>query len=73
MRYVCPRCKGISNSTLEVREDKPKDMPKYDFTGGHWSLISYGLNLKYYLLDHWNRTVVCKHCGEAHHFFKDNN
>ncbi len=71
MRYVCPRCKGISNSKVEVRKDKPKEQPQRPESCDHWALVAFQLEFRVYILDHWNRTVVCQYCGEANHYFKN--
>ena len=70
MRYVCPICKGISNSTIEVRVDEPKQAPQCPACASYWALAMFNIEFRVYELDHWNRTVVCEYCGEAHHYFK---
>lgn len=69
-KYACSNCGVISdNVVVGVREDKPKEMPNIPLTG-YWAMAAFELAHKSYQLDHWNRTIVCPICDNAHHYYQ---
>lgn len=71
-QFSCPRCRIISTvPEPEVRQDSPVPMPELPEELGHWTMISYHIKYNSYLLDRWNRVIVCPNCRAAHTYFKE--
>lgn len=70
--FNCPICHVItSEPVIEFRKDEPMLEPELPTIQGCWSMLWFECKLQRYHFDHWNRTIVCPNCGEAHHYFEE--
>ncbi|KKK83621.1 hypothetical protein LCGC14_2791510 [marine sediment metagenome] len=71
VNFVCPNCRVLALAVARDREDKPRPRPECPTDFGHFALHVWGLEWQLYIVDQWNRVILCENCGTEHRYWQD--